>query len=216
VVIADVNAKHCGQNLQHILHTKCKLAEEPRIDLMPTVDELLDIETATPDKTKKTKKKKTEEKRMSSRNKRKPPALHICKMEGVKSVYYEASEPGIIRASARYSGSPIKTASNYLEMQDAYTFYKPATKTFPRWKTFAKGIDDLADMRNLPSFNDGFSYILACIDVFSRYAFAKAVRDKQSTMVAIAFEKIFSKCVPNMVQADRGLEFLNAQVQDVF
>jgi hypothetical protein len=39
----DVKAKHYGQNLRRFMHTKRKLAEEPLVDLMPTVDELLDI-----------------------------------------------------------------------------------------------------------------------------------------------------------------------------
>jgi transposase InsO family protein len=142
----------------------------------------------------------------------------------MESVYDEASEPGSyggIRALARYSGSPIKAASKWLETQDVYTLHRPAAKKFPRRKTFAKGTDDifqadLADMRNLASYNDGFSYVLTCIDVFSRYAFAIPIKDKRGSTVAAAFEKIFSERVPNMVQTDRGLEFLNAQVQDVF
>jgi hypothetical protein len=50
------------------------LAEEPLVDLMPTVDELLDIKTETPEKKKKKKrkKKKTEEKRTSGRIRKKP------------------------------------------------------------------------------------------------------------------------------------------------
>jgi hypothetical protein len=71
-------------------------------------------------------------------------------------------------------------------------------------------------MRNLVSQNDGYAYILTCIDVFSRYAFAEAVKDKRGSTVANAFEKIFAIRVPNMLQTDRGLEFLNAQVQGVF
>jgi hypothetical protein len=70
----DVKAKHYGQNLRRFLHTKRKLAEEPLVDLMPTVDELLDIKTETPEKKKKKKrkKKKTEEKRTSGRIRKKP------------------------------------------------------------------------------------------------------------------------------------------------
>jgi hypothetical protein len=70
----DVKAKHYGQNLRRFLHTKRKLAEKPLVDLMPTVDELLDIETETPEKKKrkKRKKKKTEEKRTSGRIGRNP------------------------------------------------------------------------------------------------------------------------------------------------
>mgnify|MGYP003413297546 FL=1 len=98
----------------------------------------------------------------------------------MNQLYYEAGEPGSfggVRPLARFSGSPVKAAKNWLITQDTYTLHKPVTKKFPRRKTFAKGIDDLyqadlADMRNLCPYNDGFCYILTCIDVFSRYAFA--------------------------------------------
>jgi hypothetical protein len=133
----------------------------------------------------------------------------------MESVYYEAGKPGSygrIKALARYSASPIKTAKSWLGTQDTYTLHKPIMKKFPRRKTFSKGINDLfqadlADMRNLSSYNDGFAYILTCIDVFSRYGFAEAVKDKRGSTVAAAFEKIFAKRVPNMIQTDRGLEF---------
>ncbi len=142
----------------------------------------------------------------------------------MESVYYEASKPGSyggVRPLARYSGMPIKFVKSWLETQDPYSLHKPVVKKFPRRKTFAKGIDDLfqadlADMRNLASYNDGYSYILTCIDVFSRYAFAEAIKDKRGLSVSAAFEKIFANRIPNMLQTDRGLEFLNGQVQEVF
>ena len=142
----------------------------------------------------------------------------------MESVYYEPSQPGSyggVRPLARYGGMPVKAVKGWLETQDAYTLHKPVTKRFPRRKTFAKGIDDLfqadlADMRNIASSNDGHAYILTCIDVFSRYAFAVPVKDKRGSTVAAAIEKIFAQRVPNMLQTDRGTEFLNVQVQDVF
>jgi transposase InsO family protein len=142
----------------------------------------------------------------------------------MESRYYEASMPGSyggVRALARYSGSPVSAVGRWLEKQDPYTLHKPTAKRFLRRKTFAKTINDvfqadLADMRNLAPFNDGFSYILTCIDVFSRYAFAVPVKDKRGLTVSAAFGKIFADRTPNMLQTDRGLEFLNAQVQEVF
>lgn len=142
----------------------------------------------------------------------------------METVYYEASAPGSfggVRPLARYSGMPVKSAEKWLVSQDTYTLHKPVVKNFPRRKTFAKGINDLfqadlADMRNLSNYNSGYSYILTCIDVFSRYAFAVPIRDKRGASVTAAFETIFADRVPNMLQTDRGLEFLNASVQDVF
>jgi transposase InsO family protein len=142
----------------------------------------------------------------------------------MESRYYVASMPGSyggVRALARYSGSPVSAVVRWLEKQDPYTLHKPTAKRFLRRKTFAKTINDifqadLADMRNLAPFNDGYSYILTCIDVFSRYAFAVPVNDKRGLTVSAAFGKIFADRAPNMLQTDRGLEFLNAQVQEVF
>jgi hypothetical protein len=89
------------------------------------------------------------------------------------------SKPGSfggIRLLARYGGMLVKKAKTWLETQDPYTLHKPLTKRFPRRKTFAKGVNylfqaDLADMRNLASYNGGYSDILTCIDVFSQYTF---------------------------------------------
>jgi L-rhamnose mutarotase len=71
-------------------------------------------------------------------------------------------------------------------------------------------------MRNLASSNDGNFYILTCIDVFSRYAFAVPVKDKRGSTVTVTCEKIFAERVPNMMQTDRGTEFYNVQVQELF
>jgi transposase InsO family protein len=131
------------------------------------------------------------------------------------------SSYGGVRALARYSGSPVSVTGRWLAKQDPHTLHKPMVKRFLRRKTFTKTINDvfqadLADMRNLASFSEGYSYILACIDVFSRYAFAVPVKDKRGLAVSAAFGKIFADRMPNMLQTDRGLEFLNAQVQEVF
>jgi hypothetical protein len=140
----------------------------------------------------------------------------------MKATYYEASEPGShggVCALTRYSGMPVKTVKGWLETQDPYTLHKPVVKKFPRRKTFAKGVDDLsqadlADMRNLASSIGGNSYILTCIDVFSRYAFAVPVKDKRGSTVAAVFEKIFAERVPNMLQTDCGTDLYNVQVQE--
>ena len=141
----------------------------------------------------------------------------------MESVYYEASKPGSyggVRPLARYSGSPIKTVSKWLSSQDTYTLHKPIRKVFPRRKTFAKGINDLfqadlVEMQTMAHSNDGMRYILTCIDVFSKYAFARPLKDKKGPTVCAALEVIFAERTPVFLQTDRGVEFLNHQVQDV-
>jgi transposase InsO family protein len=138
--------------------------------------------------------------------------------------YYEPSKPGSyggVRPLVRYSSSAVKPTKSWLSSQDTYTLHKPVRKIFPRRKTFAKGINDLfqadlAEMQDLSRYNDGYRYILTCIDVFSKRAFAVAVRDKRGSTIASAFEIIFTELAPNMLQTDRGTEFLNKDVQAVF
>jgi transposase InsO family protein len=71
-------------------------------------------------------------------------------------------------------------------------------------------------MQHLSRYNDGYRFILTCIDVFSKRAFAVPLKDKKAITVADAFEKIFAEATPVMIQTDRGTEFLAKHVQDVF
>jgi hypothetical protein len=48
---------------------------------------------------------------------------------------------------------------------------------------------DLADMQNLARYNDNFRYLLTCICVFSKFAFAIPVKDKRGTSIAAAFRE---------------------------
>lgn len=142
----------------------------------------------------------------------------------MENVYYETGQPGSyggIRPLIRYSGESTKSVKNWLKSQDAYTLHKPVRKRFPRRKTFSKGINDvfqadLADMQNLARYNDNYRYILTCICVFSKYAFAIPVKDKRGVTIAAAFEQIFLERTPTLLQTDRGTEFLNNEVQGLF
>jgi len=83
----------------------------------------------------------------------------------------------------------------FLSQQDAYTLHKPTRIRFPRRKTYSKGIHnlyqvDLMDVSSLSQFKDGMRFILVCIDVFSKKAFAVAIKTKVARDVTQAFERI--------------------------
>jgi len=73
----------------------------------------------------------------------------------------------------------------------------------------------LADLSNISLYNDGARYLLTCIDVFSKKAWAVPVRTKTSHEVANAFEQILLDGTPNMVQSNNGTEFLNSTLQSM-
>jgi Integrase core domain/Chromo (CHRromatin Organisation MOdifier) domain len=141
----------------------------------------------------------------------------------MNKLYYDATNPasyGGIVPLALEAKNGIKSTENWLKTQDAYSLHKPIRKKFVRRKTIAKGINDLfqadlVDMQSLSRFNDNNRFILACVDVFSKKAFAIPLKDKSGGSLVGALGKIFADTVPNMLQTDRGTEFLNHRVQDL-
>jgi hypothetical protein len=68
---------------------------------------------------------------------------------------------------------------------------------------------DLADMRSVKKYNNQFNYILTCIDVLSRYAWAIPVKNKTAALVAAAYQKIIDEGrKPWRIFSDKGREFM--------
>jgi hypothetical protein len=85
------------------------------------------------------------------------------------------------------------------------------------------GIDDqwqadLVEMREWQGENRNNGYILTCIDVFSKFAWVIPVKRKTAEEIHQAFESILtaSNRVPSKLQTDKGKEFLNRSVQNLF
>lgn len=112
-----------------------------------------------------------------------------------------------------------KSARKWLHTQDAYTLHKPVIRRFVRRKTISKGIDDiwqldLVDVSSLSKYNDTNRYLLTCIDVFSRFARAVPVKNKLGKTITTAFATMLNNGrIPNMIQTDKGSEFLNGTFQ---
>ena len=110
----------------------------------------------------------------------------------MEAIYVDVRSPGSfggIRNLKRYSGRSEQEVKKFLVGQDTYTLHKPRIIRFPRRKTYSKGIADLyqidlADVSNLAAFNDGARYLLTCIDVFSKRAWAVPIRTKTGRDVA--------------------------------
>ena len=76
--------------------------------------------------------------------------------------------------------------------QDTYTLHKPIRRRFKRNRVMVGGIDqqwqmDLADMQSMQKFNDGYRYLLVCIDVFSKYAWGDSVEKQNGPFVGRSF-----------------------------
>ena len=139
----------------------------------------------------------------------------------MESVYYDPARTGSfggLASLARASEKRIADVRDWTRGEDTYTLHKPVRRRFLRRKTISKGIDDLwqadlVDVSSLASSNDGNRFLLTVIDVYSRYAFVKPLRNKSSREIVRAFSELFEERKPVFLQTDKGTEFLNAPFQ---
>lgn len=143
----------------------------------------------------------------------------------INDIYYDISHPagyGSLNqlTEAMKNRMTRKEVKNWLESQETYTLHKPVQQRFPRNKYILSNFNelwqaDLSDMRSYSEYNDGFNYILCIIDVFSKYAYARAMRKKNSVTVIKCLASILSeaKVTPTHLQSDKGTEFISKDVQ---
>ena len=108
-----------------------------------------------------------------------------------------------------------------LGIEDTLTaeLHKPIRHKFKRRRVFVFTVDDiwsadLMDRHNISKYNKGFKYILTVIDIFSKFAYAIPLKNKNSSTIIDAFEKLFSKTKPRKLWTDQGTEFTNNKFQD--
>ncbi len=72
----------------------------------------------------------------------------------------------------------------------------------------------MADLIDLTSRADnGFKWALTVVDVFSRYAWAVAMKNKQNQTVTAAMADILKSQKPRLLQTDNGSEFISGSFQ---
>ena len=70
-------------------------------------------------------------------------------------------------------------------------------------------------MQAFTKFNRGFKYLLAVIDVFSKYGWLIPLKDKTGKSVASALKTIFEERKPEKMWVDKGKEFYNKDVKEL-
>ena len=137
-------------------------------------------------------------------------------------IYYNVKNPGSYGGVARLrhaAQSSKKVTNEWLKAQRTYTLHKPARLRYDTRPYKTAGIDqqwqaDLVEMIPYERINDGYRYLLTVIDLFSRYAWAKPIKNKTGKEVMRAFQEIFDAGrVCQRLQTDEGKEFANRHVQ---
>lgn len=148
--------------------------------------------------------------------------------KALKEIYYDPSQPGsfggvesIYRAvlARGHKKIPRKKIQEWLQKQETYTLHKPARRRYTRNRVIVGGIDDywqadLVDLQSLNKYNDGNNFLLTCIDVFSKVAWAVPLKSKTGKSLVEGFKIILkSGRKPKHLQTDAGTEFLNRMFQ---
>lgn len=114
-----------------------------------------------------------------------------------------------------------KKIKTFLQAQDVHTLHHRHTNNFKRNHYMIFQIDqnwqlDLIDFRSLSKQNEGYNWILICIDVFSKFLWAVPLKKKTGFEVTKAMNKILNvsnrKC--EAVCSDYGTEFKNKVFSD--
>lgn len=151
----------------------------------------------------------------------------IAPAQVLEQLYYDPASPAAFTTveplwqAARDRGLKLSRSvvKAWLKEQDTYTLHRPARRRFPRNRVIVGGVDsqwqaDLVDMASLSKANDGYRYLLTCIDVLSKYAWVVPLRTKTGANLIEAFKTIFATGRrPKQLQTDEGTEFLNKAFQ---
>lgn len=134
-------------------------------------------------------------------------------MQSLAKKYYNPENPVGFTGNAQHLKHVM--AQEWLSKQDAYTMHKPVRRRFKTRSYQTTHVDrqwqsDLVDMQGLSAHNDNYRYLLTCIDIFSRYAWAVPLKTKIAGEVIEGFKTIFKAGrIPELLQTDQGKEFEN-------
>ena len=70
-------------------------------------------------------------------------------------------------------------------------------------------------MKAFSGFNQGFKFLLLVIDIFSKYGWIVALKNKEGKTIATALKTIFKERKPEKMWVDKGKEFYNKDVKDL-
>lgn len=106
----------------------------------------------------------------------------------------------------------LSDVKKWLAGQDTYTLHKNVRRRFPRNKVVVSSIDeewalDLVEMKSLQEHNDGYKFLLTCIDILSKFAFVQIIKTKSANSVRDAFSEILTRAngrIPCRVWTDKG------------
>ena len=148
--------------------------------------------------------------------------------ERINELYFNPEFPASLSSLGKFYTEAKKVIKNlkrsdlkrWAQQSPTYTIHKSARKKFNRERIMTMYIDylweiDLVDVARLKEFNDGYTFLLVCIDTFSKYAWVRPLKRKTGKETNDAFMSILkdSGRKPVKIRYDQGTEFKNKHFQ---
>jgi hypothetical protein len=125
----------------------------------------------------------------------------------VEDIYHDLNNPASF--SSKYQllnairGTKLKSrnVNEFVGRSDTYQLFKPAKKTFPTRRVYARGPmqnlqGDLMILSENSAKANKIIGVLLLIDVFSKFVYAEPIKSKSTPTLKAAFKKIFSRLKP--------------------
>lgn len=148
------------------------------------------------------------------------------KINALRRAFYDTASPLAYRGArrlkqyAKRKGIDPSTVDEWLRQQPAHVLHKQPVRRFQRSKIFAPYPHalweaDLTYVDRLSAANDGYRYLLAVIDVFSKVAAVEPLRIRTAEATAEAFKRIVRTIgvTPKQLRTDNGREFTGVDFQ---
>lgn len=144
----------------------------------------------------------------------------------MRNIYYDPKSPSSFSGSdklhkiAKKHNISLKDTQQWLKLQKTHNLYVQPRNKFRRTHVIVDGFNemwdvDLADMSALSKYNNGITFLLLTIDIFSRQALALPVKNKRGFTIADNLKTMFTKNKPLTLRSDAGTEFRNKHVQEL-
>ena len=138
-------------------------------------------------------------------------------------LYYTATRPGSYQGPRKILATVRKEkkfkisweqVKAWLAGEETYTIHRQRTGSFKRSRVIVAGIGDqydadLMDISSVSEQNDGVTFTLVVIDVFSRKLWVEPMTNKSNEATLVALKKVFKRApIPRRLRTDKGAEFV--------
>ena len=141
-------------------------------------------------------------------------------------IYYNPSHPAAFGKNsklfnaAKEDGKDIShyQIKNWLRKQETHTLFKEPRDKIKRPRVvvprkYYQFDVDTAHLVKYKKSNDDYSYILICIDIFTRYTWTVALKRLTGKEMVSALEQVFAEAKPKVFRSDGGSENTNKVVK---